>query len=170
MQDIDEAELRPLLLRLRSFALGLARDMHVADDLVQSCIEQAIVKWSSRRVDGNLYGWLCAILYRQFLDGRRASARFNRWMDILRGDDVDMAPSAEETWEHRSSIERLDDLSAEQRAVLLLVSVEGMTYQDIAESLGVPIGTVMSRLSRARKAFRQAMDATKKPTKFRIVR
>ncbi|RDS86875.1 sigma-70 family RNA polymerase sigma factor [Dyella psychrodurans] len=169
MHDIDDDELRTLLPQLRRFALGLTRDAHAADDLVQSCMEKALVKWHSRMVGGNLYGWLCSILYRQFIDGKRHSARLNRWLDCLH-EEPELAPSPEDTWQARTSLSALEELPPDQRAVLLLVSVDGMSYQDIAATLDVPIGTVMSRLSRARKAFRSLTDGGVSQPALRIAR
>jgi RNA polymerase sigma-70 factor (ECF subfamily) len=133
-------------------------------------MEQALEKYGSRNADGSLYSWLCAILYRQFLDGKRASARINRWLDVMRGVDAPSAPSAQDAWEQRAALDRLSLLPADQRAVLLLVSVEGMSYRDIATTLDLPLGTVMSRLSRARQAFRAVTDYDEQPSMLRIVR
>jgi len=170
MRDIDDDELRRLLPQLRRFALGLSGDPYAADHLVQSCMEKALLKWSSRRPDGSLYSWLCSILYRQFIDGKRHSARLNRWLDCLLHEEPKVAPSAEDTFQARASLAALEQLPPEPRAVLLLVSIEGMSYQDIALALGVPIGTVMSRLSRARQIFRSiAGDELSKPA-LRIAR
>lgn len=169
MHDIDDDELRTLLPQLRRFALGLTRDAHAADDLVQSCMERALLKWHSRSIGGNLYSWLCSILYRLFIDGKRHSARINRWLDCLH-EEPELAPSAEDTLQARTSLAALEQLPPDQRAVLLLVSIEGMSYQDIAATLDVPIGTVMSRLSRARKAFRSITDGDTPQPVLRIAR
>lgn len=169
MHDINDDELRTLLPRLRRFALGLTRDAHAADDLVQSCMEKALLKWHSRSVGGSLYGWLCSILYRLFIDGKRYSARLNRWLGCLY-EEPELAPSAEATLQARTSLEALEQLPIDQRAVLLLVSVDGMSYQDIAVTLDVPVGTVMSRLSRARKAFRSMIDGEVSQPLLRIAR
>jgi RNA polymerase sigma-70 factor (ECF subfamily) len=169
MHDIDDDELRALLPRLRRFALGLTRDTHAADDLVQSSLEKALSRWTSRRVDGNLQAWLFSILYRQFLDGQRSVARFGRWLERL-SDAPDTAPSAEETLLARSALASLERLSTDQRAVLLLVAVEGMSYQQVAQTLEVPIGTVMSRLSRARQAFRAVTDGETPRPSLRVAR
>lgn len=169
MYDVDDDELRTLLPRLRRFALGLTRDCHAADDLVQSCMEKALLKWSDRRVDGNLCSWLCSILYRQFIDGKRLSARLNRWLDCLH-EEAEVVPSAEDTFQARASLAALEQLPPDQRAVLLLVSIDGMSYQDIASMLDVPIGTVMSRLSRARQAFRLITDGDSPKPALRIAR
>ncbi len=154
MNRIDDDELRELLPSLRRFALWLARDPADADDLVQACIERALSRWSTRRGDASLKAWLFAILHRQFIDQRR---RAGRWRNVLvmLGGEPGAAPSAEETFVARSSLEAFDALAVDHRAVLLLVVVEGLPYQDAAHALGVPVGTVMSRLSRARDAYRK---------------
>ena len=170
MRDIDDDELRRLLPQLRRFALGLSRDAHAADDLVQSCMEKALQKWNSRRPDGNLYSWLCSILYRLFIDGKRHSSRLNRWLDCLLYEEPEVEPSAEDTFQARASLAALEQLPPEQRAVLLLVSIEGMSYQDIAAALEVPIGTVMSRLSRGRQAFRSIIGGEPSKPALRIAR
>lgn len=169
MDTLDDAELRSLLPRLRRFAVGLTRESQAADDLVQACLEKALSRWASRRAGGNLQAWLFSILYRQFLDGQRSRARFGRWLGSL-PDAMDTAPSAEETLVARSALASLAQLSADQRAVLLLVAVEGMSYQEVAQALELPIGTVMSRLSRARRAFRAVTDGETPRPSLRIAR
>lgn len=149
----DEA-LDEVLPRLRRFALSLAPDPASADDLVQSCLETALSRAGSRRPDGDLRAWLFSILYRRFLDGRRRASRYARILEFLGGADPLMAPSAEAVAMARASLGDLGRLAADQQSVLLLVSVEGLGYQEAADVLGIPIGTVMSRLSRARKALR----------------
>ncbi len=169
MHGIDDDELRQLLPRLRRFALGLTRDRPAADDLVQSCLERALSRRGSKRASGSLQAWLFSIMYRQFLDGRRRFARLRRWLDTEQRES-EAAPSAEEVFLARTSLAALDKLSPDQRAILLLVAVEGMSYQDVADTLGIPIGTVMSRLSRARSALRSLLDGkTSRPT-LRIAR
>lgn len=151
---IDDDELRALLPSLRRFALWLARDPGEADDLVQACLERALSRWSTRRAADSLKAWLFAILHRQFIDGRRRANRFQRLLAVFT-DEREAAPSAEDTFVARSSLEAFAQLGTDQRAVLLLVTVEGMDYREAAQALGVPVGTVMSRLSRARDAYRK---------------
>jgi len=151
---IDDDELRALLPSLRRFALWLSRDATEADDLVQASLERALSRWSTRRGDGSLKAWLFSILHRQFLDQRRRAGRWRKVLALF-GDEPVAAPSAEETFAARSSLQAFDALATDHRAVLLLVVVEGLAYQDAALALGVPVGTVMSRLSRARAAYRK---------------
>ena len=149
---IDEA-LRPMLPRLRRFALWLARDPHAADDLVQSTVERALSKWTSRREDESLRAWLFAILYRLFLDGKRRASRYALLLGSLREDEPTW-PSAERVAIANSTLAAFAALPVEQRSLLLWITVEGMSYQEVADILQIPIGTVMSRLSRARRALR----------------
>jgi len=151
---IDDDELRALLPSLRRFALWLARDAGDADDLVQACLERALSRGSTRRTDASLKAWLFAILHRQFIDSRRRAGRFQRLLAVFT-DEREAAPSAEDTFVARSSLEAFASLGTDQRAVLLLVTVEGLDYREAAQALGVPVGTVMSRLSRARAAYRK---------------
>ena len=169
MPMIDDDQLRELLPRLRRFALGLTRDPHAADDLVQSCMERALSRWHGRRASGDLQAWLFSILYRKFLDGRRRHALFGRWLAAA-DEQPGTAPSAEDTLLARSALAALGQLSADQRAVLLLVAVEGLSYQQVADTLGLPIGTVMSRLSRARQALRTIHDGKTSRPSLRIAR
>ena len=156
MHELDEA-LRELIPRLRRFAVSLTRNASSADDLVQSTLERAISRWADKRSEGDLRAWLFSILYRQFLDAHRRSRRYGRMLEFFTGRD-DAQPSVERTVIAQSTLQAFDQLGSEQRALLLWVSVEGLSYKEVAEILKVPIGTVMSRLSRARQALRQLSD------------
>ena len=155
--DID-SQLRALLPRLRRFAQWLCRDPAATDDLVQATLERALSHWSDRRDAEALRAWLFSILYRQFLDGRRRAKRQAWLLERIRDDDEPEQPSVEgEVFAH-SVLRAFAQLPAEQRTLLYCVSVEGLSYQELADILGVPIGTVMSRLSRARQALRRLSD------------
>ncbi|WP_260954846.1 sigma-70 family RNA polymerase sigma factor [Pseudomonas citri] len=156
MNELDE-QLRMLIPRLRRFAVSLTRNPSNADDLVQACLERALSKWSDKRPDGDLRAWLFSILYRQFLDAHRRSRRYARMLEFFTGGQ-DAQPSVERSVIAQSSLQAFDQLPTEQRALLLWVSVEGLSYQQVADILGVPTGTVMSRLSRARQALRQLSE------------
>lgn len=149
---IDEA-LRTMLPRLRRFALWLARDSNAADDLVQSTIERALSKWHTRRDDESLRGWLFSILYRLFLDGKRRASRYARLLGTLPREEPTW-PSAERVAVANATLSAFAGLSVEQRSLLIWITIEGMSYQEVADILQVPIGTVMSRLSRARRTLR----------------
>ncbi len=156
MHELDE-QLRELIPRMRRFAVSLTRNTSSADDLVQAALERAIKRWADKRIEGDLRAWLFSILYRQFLDAHRRSRRYARMLDFFTGRD-DVQPSVERTVMAQSALQAFDQLNAEQRALLLWVSVEGLSYKEVAEILDVPVGTVMSRLSRARQALRQLSD------------
>ncbi len=156
MNDIDE-QLREIIPGLRRFAVSLTRNPSSADDLVQSCLERALSRWSDKHPDGDLRAWLFSILYRQFLDAHRRSRRYARMLEFFTGRD-DSQPSVERTVIAQSTLQAFDQLTTEQRALLLWVSVEGLSYKEVAEILDVPTGTVMSRLSRARQALHQLSD------------
>lgn len=169
MPTLDDDELRALLPSLRRFALWLARDASDADDLVQACLERALSRWSTRRADASLKAWLFAILHRQFIDSRRSASRLRRLLSTFT-DEREAVPSAEDTFVARTSLEAFARLGADQRAVLLLVVVEGLSYQDTAQALDLPIGTVMSRLSRARIAYRKLIGGDVPVTALRSVK
>ncbi|MET0937035.1 MAG: sigma-70 family RNA polymerase sigma factor [Luteibacter sp.] len=165
---IDEA-LRPMLPRLRRFALWLARDPHAADDLVQSTVERALTKWTSRREDESLRAWLFAILYRLFLDGKRRASRYALLLGRI-GDDEPTWPSAERVAIAHATLSAFASLPVEQRTLLLWITVEGMSYQEVADILEVPIGTVMSRLSRARRALHALGEGTSETPSLRLLK
>ena len=156
MTAFDE-QLRELIPRLRRFALSLTRHASNADDLVQNCLERALRSVADKRPEGDLRAWLFTILYRQFVDNHRRSRRYARMLEFFTGRD-DTQPSTERTVLAQSTLEAFEQLNPEQRALLLWVSVEGLSYKEVAEILDVPIGTVMSRLSRARNALRQLSE------------
>jgi RNA polymerase sigma-70 factor (ECF subfamily) len=169
MSDLNDEELRALLPGMRRFAASLTRDASAADDLVQSCLEKTLSRWHTKRPEGSLKAWLYAIMVRQFLDGRRRAGRVRRLLEAF-GVRVEDGRPGEEAVIARSSLGAFDKLSADHRAVLSLVSVEGLSYQEAAQALDVPIGTVMSRLSRARDAYRALTEAEPAPARIRRVK
>lgn len=163
-------QLRDLLPRLRRFALWLTRDLSSADDLVQSTMERALSTRAAKREQGNLRAWLFRILYRQFLDARRRSQRYAWLLGRLRADEEPHGPSAEREALAQSALAAFEHLSPERRSLLLWVTVEGLSYQEVADILDVPIGTVMSRLSRARQAMRRAGDGERPTPSLRLLK
>ncbi len=158
MDDIA-ALIEPHVPALRRYAWALLRDDDAADDLVQDCLERAIGRWHLRRRDGDLRAWLFAILRNHFIGGLRQKARRGAHVST---DAMTVPPSSAAPQEDRMVVRDvlagLDALPEEQRSVLLLVSVEDLSYQDAARVLDVPVGTVMSRLSRARERLRQYLE------------
>ena len=159
----------PLVPALRRYAWALVRDREAADDLVQDCLERAVSRWHRRRQDGDLRAWLFAILHNLFIDGLRTRRRqgLRVGMEVLAA-----MPAPGQDQESRLAIRDILNclamLPADQQAVILLVGVEDLTYDQAARVLGVPIGTVMSRLSRGRERLRALLDAAPSPALRRV--
>ncbi|NRO99125.1 sigma-70 family RNA polymerase sigma factor [Paraburkholderia sp. NMBU_R16] len=168
--DFTDDVLRELLPRLRRFALMLTRNQAAADDLVQGCMERAISRLATRRPDGDLRAWLFSILYRQFLNDQRRAKRYAWIVGMLGHDEEPTAQSTEDLVVARAALKGFDQLKPEQRALLLLVTVEGLSYREASETLMVPIGTVMSRLSRARQALRDLADGHSVASPLRVLK
>jgi RNA polymerase sigma-70 factor, ECF subfamily len=166
---IDD-ELREQLPRLRRFAYGLTRDREGADDLVQSTLERALSRWDSRRDAAALKPWLFSILYRNFLNAHRRSRRYASVLERFHATGFEEHPSAEREVAARTALEALERLPAEQRSLLLWVAVEGLSYQEVAQILDIPIGTVMSRLSRARQALRRSLEGEIRTPNLRVLK
>jgi RNA polymerase sigma-70 factor, ECF subfamily len=145
---------------LRRFACALLRgDREAADDLVQDTLERALSHWSLRRNQGNLKGWLYTILYNRFLSDQHRVRRRGPHDALMGETELPGVDGGQHSvLEHRDLLRAFAALPEEQRAVLLLVGVEDLSYQEAARVLGVPIGTVMSRLSRGRERLRRALD------------
>lgn len=153
--------LEPQIPGLRRYAWALLRDDEAADDLVQDTLERALRHWGQRR-DGDLKAWLFAIQRNLFLNAvRQRKARgVHVGVEMLEEASADAADAhaADAHVGLRDILAGLDALPEEQRSVLLLVGVEDLTYEQVAQVLDIPIGTVMSRLSRARGKLREFME------------
>ncbi|WP_421993980.1 RNA polymerase sigma factor [Reyranella sp.] len=161
--------LEPLIPALRRHAFALVREHAGADDLVQDTLERALLHWGSRRPDGDLRAWLFTILRNLHLDARRRSSRRGTSVAIDDTDLADPATSPEAAAEARDVLAALDRLPEEQKSLLLLVGVEDFSYDEAARILGLPMGTVMSRLSRARQKLRSMVEGVR-PTLLRRVK
>jgi RNA polymerase sigma-70 factor (ECF subfamily) len=139
----------PVIPRLRRYARSLLRDSAAADDLVQDCLERAISRWHQRRSDGDARTWLS--MNRLLQMARRGT---HVPIEDASPGALSRAPDQESAIHCRDVLGAVDRLPDDLRAVLLLVTIEELSYADTATALGVPIGTVMSRLSRARARLR----------------
>ncbi len=150
----------PLIPSLRRYARALLRDPVDADDLVQDCLERAVSRWHQRRSDGDARTWLYAILHNLAVSQMRRRAQRGAHVTVEDAPEASLSvtPSQDEALRHRDLMAALDALPEEQRSVLLLVTVEGLSYAEAARVLVIPTGTVMSRLSRARDQMVQLMD------------
>jgi RNA polymerase sigma-70 factor (ECF subfamily) len=145
---------------LRRYAWSLMRHGPDADDLVQDCLAQALGRLSTRTGEGDVRPWLFTIMHNLFFSRWR---RARRWQALFQRrdeetEDPGRPPSQEWNLVTRELVTGVDRLPPEQRQVLLLVAVEGFEYREAAGILGIPVGTVMSRLSRARDALRRHVD------------
>jgi len=166
---MNEAErLVELIPRLRRYARALVGDRATADDLVQDTLERAWAKLHLYRRGTDLRAWLFTVMHNVHVNRVRAA----RSTDQL---DDEMPELAQRARQGDSLLVRdldraLVRLPVEQRAVLLLVTLEEMSYEEVARALGIPIGTVMSRLSRAREKLRVMMLGQPAPTKLKVVK
>lgn len=142
---------------LYRYAIRLTRHHHRAEDLVQDCLAHALVKRELYRPGGTLRGWLCTMLLNLFISGRR-SAALRQHVALDPADMPGVPPSQLDHLRLRELARALGRLRPEQRAVVLLVGVDGLGYRDAAERLGIPIGTVRSRLARGRSALADALE------------
>ena len=144
--------------RLRRYARFLVGDADRADDVVQECLTKAIAKVDSWQPGTNLRAWLFVILRNSYFNEMRRKSR----SPII--DDADSALVGTTPSNQDAHMALLDvrkaflNLSDEHREVLLLIAIEGLPYEEAAGVIGVPIGTVRSRASRARQALRDAID------------
>jgi RNA polymerase sigma-70 factor (ECF subfamily) len=161
----DDADLRAemvaLLPRLRRFSIGLAGNVAEADDLLQSALEKALGRFSQFERGTRLDSWLFRIIQTTWIDSRRRAYRREVGME---GEVIERLPSASPEDESQtryalSDVQKaLARLPDDQRSVVLLVLVEGYSYEEAASMTGVPIGTVMSRLSRARRSMAASLE------------
>jgi len=138
---------------LRRYALLLLRDRDAADDLVQDTLERALDRLHTQKEALRLRAWLYAILYNLFVSSYRR--RIREGVVTEGGNLPDSGAAVQEDRVALRDLERvLWELPEDQRVALLLVGMEGMTYEEAAEVLKIPIGTLRSRLSRGRKSLR----------------
>lgn len=153
------ALVQPLIPALRRYARALLREREDADDLVQDVLERALLRWHQRQPGASVRAWLFTILHNLAMDRLRQRAR--RGLDpIEAAPETRLAtPAGQEAGiEHRDILGQIARLPEEQRSVLLLIGVEELSYAETAAVLGIPQGTVMSRLSRARERLRRIME------------
>lgn len=151
-----------LIPRLRRFARVLTGNLADADDVVQACLEKAMQNLDQWQPGTRLDSWVFRIARNSWIDDRRRAHNSKGHDDIgemidLAGDDgVAVAEASDEARVVRAAVDRLP---AEQRDVVALVMLEELSYREAADTLGLPIGTVMSRLSRAKAALARMLAA-----------
>jgi RNA polymerase sigma factor (sigma-70 family) len=160
-----------LLPKLRRYSNALLRKrvgadavMQDCDDLVQDCLERMIKHWHQRRTDGDAQRWAFAILHNLAINHVRQHQRRGRDATLGEAAVVILSqtvtpPDQEEGLKHQDLLNRLAALPEEHRSVLQLISIECTSYRDMARTLDIPAGTVMSRVARARKKLIESLDS-----------
>jgi RNA polymerase sigma-70 factor (ECF subfamily) len=157
--------------RLRRYARALTRDVCATDDLVQETLTRGLLKQHLWVRGTNLRAWLFTIMHNQYVNIVRRAVRKGEDLMINEAEpSLSCAPSQPRGLELRDLDRALGQLPQEQRAVILLVGLEGMRYDAVADITGVPVGTVRSRLSRGREALRRLMDVEPEMGEAVIVR
>ena len=170
--DVFRQQLLAAMPRLRRYARSLAFDLSAADDLVQTALERALSHWHQFDQQRDIVVWLLSIAHNAFLDLRRREQRMTlvepEAMQAMQ-DKLHSDPGAD-IGLRIDIVAALTALSPEQREPLLLVSVEQLSYAECAQALGIPIGTVMSRVSRARAALRETLHDRSRGVKPQTLR
>lgn len=155
---------------LRRFAISLLSDTDAADDLVQDCISRALSKLDQFRDGSNMRAWLFTILHNLHVEqGRRRSRAVAEIVSISGDESQNAAPPTQEVGlTVRDLYRALDELEDEHRQIILMIGVGELSYKQTAEILGIPVGTVMSRLARGRERLRILMAQGAKPALRRV--
>ncbi|MFH1603504.1 MAG: sigma-70 family RNA polymerase sigma factor [Pseudomonadota bacterium] len=164
---MESVEIAAHVPRLRRYARALVGDSHRADDLVQDTLERSLTKFHLWRRGSDLRAWLFTIMHNVFVN--QLKARRESSLDDTAAAALQCAPQSDPL-EMRDLDAALRRLPAEQREVLLLVGLEQMSYAETGKALGIPIGTVMSRLSRGRERLRILMSGAPVVTNLKVVK
>jgi RNA polymerase sigma-70 factor (ECF subfamily) len=159
------------LPRLRRYARALLRDRDEADDLVQDCIERALVRLDSWQSGDNPRRWLFTIMHHLFVDQLRRVKRRGKMVELETAQGAAMSTEASQldSLAAREVMQALQAIAPDRRSALVLVAVEGLTYAEAATVLGVPAGTVMSRIARGREELRKELEESSRRRTVRIV-
>ncbi len=157
--DIDDRAIAAHVPRLRRYATALVGNRADADDLVQDCVEKALVNRHALRDPSKLGGWLMTILHNLHISGQRGRRRRGAEIPVDDlSDDLALSAPPADRGAVRDFVRAFARLTDEHRTILLLTGMEGLSYREVAEVLELPIGTVMSRLARAREKLRILLD------------
>lgn len=162
MDDVIRREMLALLPRLRRFAYGITGSIDEGDDLVQATYERAIRYIDKWEPGTRLDSWMFRIARNQHLNNIRSRRIRGEHLTPVDPDDAVLATDGVRIMESHLEFEQVrrlvSRLPEEQRSILMLICVEGMSYKEVAELLELPIGTVTSRLARARIALREQLE------------
>ena len=140
---------------LKKYALKLTKSAHLAEDLVQDCLARALSRRHLFNREANIRPWLFTVMHNLHVSSCRQS---NVRLAFTKNQIAMSSEGREATQEHTTDLNRvfraINTLPSEQRDVLVLVAIQELSYQEAADALGIPIGTVMSRLARGREKIR----------------
>ncbi len=157
--------------KLEKFAYRLTRNQADTDDLVQSTLVRAIEKKHLFQPDTDLFRWTSKIMYNLFVSDYRRKTKFETQYDPENYIQKQSIEAPQDTQMELMKVnEAMTLLSEEHREVLVMICVQGMQYQDVADALSVPIGTVRSRLSRAREQLQMHLDTPSPKEAYAISR
>lgn len=156
---------------MRRYARALLRDADAADDLVQDALERALSRLDNWRSGENPRRWLFTIMHHLFVDQFRRSRRRGEHAVLpLDNSEAQSQPAVQfGNAANAETLNALQKIGDDRRAALLLVAVEGFSYAEAAEMLGIPAGTVMSRVSRGREELRGILDDANRRRVIRVV-
>ena len=163
---VDHDQVVAYIPNLRRYARALVHDAEAADDLVQDTLERAVRKFALWQ-PGNLRAWLFSIMHNVFVNQLKArKVGFDEELDENLAAHVPTVTNDDVADLQRA----LMQLAPAQREVVLLVALEDLTYNDVSKMLGIPVGTVMSRLSRGREKLRHLLDGEPTRSPLKVVR
>lgn len=156
---------------LRRCARALVNDPDVADDLVQDAVERALKKRHLWRASGNLRGWLYRLMYNVMVNWQKDRPAVERMAVPIEAAGDQSHQARQDRWlEAQVVTQALRALPFEQRAAIVLTGLEGLSYDEAAYALGVPVGTLRSRIHRGRAALREAQEGIDRRTNIRRVK
>ena len=159
----EQKEILSEMANLRKFALRLTKNVSDADDLLQSTVLRALEKNDYFQDGTNLFSWSSKIMFNIFVSQYRHKKKFETQYDPAAYlEQLVVGPSQESCTDLVTVQEKMGALSKEHREILILVCIQGMRYEEVAEALEIPIGTVRSRLSRAREQLQYLLAADQK--------
>lgn len=153
---------------MRRYARALTGDRNAADDLVQDTLEKAWKRFALWRAGSDLRAWLFTIMHNVFVNQLRSGPRNQEPPHASL--EITVAAPQEDRLRLRDLNKALRELSPEQREVVLLIGLEQMSYEQAAKVLGIPIGTVMSRLSRGREQLRAIINGTSATSQLKVIK
>ena len=164
------ADITSHIPRLRRYARALTGDSSAADDLVQDTLERAWRRLALWRAGSDLRAWLFTIMHNIFVNQLRSDPRKLAKATEFAGADLSPTAPQEDRLILRDLDKALARLPHEQREVVLLIGLEQLTYEETAKILGIPVGTVMSRLSRGREQLRALMSGIGAAVQLKVVK